>query len=63
MVGFSLTDGQKAELLKIYHAIEAAYRDGLLNGDERQRLLLSMTDCGMGSRNGHRKNKMKENAR
>lgn len=47
MVDCSLSDGQKAELRKIYYEIEAAYGDGSLNADERQKLLLSMTDCGM----------------
>lgn len=47
MIGFSLSDGQKAELLNIFHEIEAACEDGSLNADEKERLLLSMKDCGM----------------
>ena len=34
MIGFSLTDGQKTELLKIAGEIEAACQDGSLSGDE-----------------------------
>ena len=47
MIGFSLTDGQKTELLKIAGEIEAACQDGSLSGDERQRLLDTMGDCGL----------------
>ena len=47
MIGFSLTDGQKTELLKIAGEIEAACQDGSLSGDERQRLLDTMADCGL----------------
>ena len=47
MIGFSLTDGQKTELLKIADEIEAACQDGSLSGDERQRLLDTMGDCGL----------------
>ena len=47
MIGFSLTDGQKTELLKIADEIEAACQDGSLSADERQRLLETMADCGL----------------
>lgn len=47
MIGFSLTDGQKTELLKIADEIEAACQDGSLSADERQRLLETMVDCGL----------------
>ena len=47
MVGFSLSEGQRAELLKIAGEIEAACQDGSLSGDERQRLLDTMADCGL----------------
>ena len=47
MIGFSLTDGQKTELLKIAGEIETACQDGSLSGDERQRLLDTMADCGL----------------
>ena len=47
MIGFSLSEGQKAELLKIAGEIEDACRDGSLTGDERQRLLDTMVDCGL----------------
>ena len=47
MVDFSLTDGQKTELLDIASEIEDAYRDGSLSGDERRKLLDSMADCGL----------------
>lgn len=47
MIGFSLTDGQKTELLKIAGEIEAACRDGSLSDDERQQLLDTMADCGL----------------
>lgn len=47
MVGFSLLEGQRAELLKIAGEIEAACQDGSLSGDERQRLLDTMADCGL----------------
>ena len=47
MIGFSLTDGQKTELLKIAGEIEAACQDGSLSADERQRLLDTMADCGL----------------
>ena len=47
MIGFSLTDGQKTELLKIAGEIETACQDGSLSGDERQRLLETMVDCGL----------------
>ena len=47
MTGFSLMDGQKAELLKIAGEIEAAHQDGSLSADERQRLLDTMADCGL----------------
>lgn len=47
MIGFSLTDGQKTELLKIADEIEAACQDGSLSANERQRLLETMADCGL----------------
>ncbi len=47
MIGFSLTDGQKTELLKIAGEIEAACQDGSLSSDERQRLWDTMADCGL----------------
>ena len=47
MIGFSLTDAQKTELLKIAGEIEAACQDGSLSADERQRLLETMADCGL----------------
>ena len=47
MIGFSLTDGQKTELLKIAGEIETACQDGSLSGDERQQLLDTMADCGL----------------
>ena len=47
MIGFSLSEGQKAELLKIAGKIEAAHQDGSLSGDERQQLLETMVDCGL----------------
>ncbi len=47
MMGFSLTDGQKIELLKIAGEIEAACRGGSLSADERQQLLDTMADCGL----------------
>ena len=47
MIGFSLTDGQKTELLQIAGEIDAACQDGSLSGDERQRLLDAMADCGL----------------
>ena len=47
MIGFSLTDGQKTELLKIADEIEAACQDGSLSANERQRLLDTMADCGL----------------
>lgn len=47
MIGFSLSDGQKAELLKIAGEIEDACRDGSLSANERQRLLAAMADCGL----------------
>ena len=47
MVGFSLSEGQRAELLKIAGEIEAACQNGSLSGDERQRLLDTMADCGL----------------
>ena len=47
MIGFSLTDGQKTELLKIADEIEAACQDGSLSGNERQQLLDTMADCGL----------------
>ena len=47
MIGFTLSEGQKAELLKIAGEIETACQDGSLSGDERQRLLDTMADCGL----------------
>lgn len=47
MIGFSLTDGQKTELLKIAGEIEAAHQEGSLSDDERQQLLDTMADCGL----------------
>ena len=47
MIGFSLMDGQKTELLKIAGEIETAYQDGNLSADERQRLLDAIADCGL----------------
>ncbi len=47
MIGFTLSEGQKAELLKIAGEIEAACQDGSLSGDERQQLLETMADCGL----------------
>ena len=47
MIGFSLMDGQKTELLKIAGEIESAYQDGGLSAEERQRLLDTMADCGL----------------
>ena len=47
MIGFSLSEGQKAELLKIAGEIEAARQDGSLTSDERQQLLDTMADCGL----------------
>lgn len=47
MIGFSLSEGQKAELLKIAGEIKDACRDGSLTSDERQRLLDTMADCGL----------------
>lgn len=47
MIDFSLSEGQKAELLKIAGEIEAARQDGSLTSDERQQLLDTMADCGL----------------
>ena len=47
MIGFTLTEEQEAELLQIAGEIEGAYQDGTLSGDERQRLLDTMADCGL----------------
>ena len=47
MVGFSLSDGQKSELLKIAGEIDAAVKDGSLSKAERDQLRLTMEDCGM----------------
>ncbi len=47
MVGFSLSDGQKSELLKIAGKIDAAVKDGSLSEAERDQLRRTMTDCGM----------------
>lgn len=45
MIGFTLSEGQKAELLKIAREIETACQDGSLSGDERQQLLETMMVC------------------
>ena len=47
MVGFSLSDGQKSELLKIAGEIDAAVKDGSLSKTERDQLRRTMEDCGM----------------
>ena len=47
MIGCSLSEGQRAELLKIAGEIEATHQDGSLSSDERQRLLDAMADCGL----------------
>ena len=47
IVGLSLTDGQKEELLKVSGKIDAAFRDGSLTAAERQQLRLTMADCGL----------------
>ena len=52
MIGFTLSEGQKAELLKIAGEIEAACQDGSLSGDERQRLLDTMADGGRDTSHG-----------
>lgn len=47
MVGFSLSDGQKSELLKVAGEIDAAVKDGSLSEAERDQLRRTMEDCGM----------------
>ena len=47
MLGCSLTDGQKKELLKISGEIDAAYREGSLSDAERRRHRADMADCGL----------------
>ena len=47
MLGCSLTDGQKKELLKISGEIDAACREGSLSDAERRRLQADMADCGL----------------
>lgn len=47
MIDFTLTEGQKSELLKISGEIDAACREGSLSGDERRKLRAAMADCGL----------------
>ena len=47
MIDFSLTDGQKSELLKIAGEIDAAVKDGSLSEAQRGQLRRTMEDCGM----------------
>ena len=47
MSGFSLSDGQKSELLKIAGEIDAAVKDGSLGKAERDQLRRTIEDCGM----------------
>lgn len=47
MLDFTLTEGQKSELLKISGEIDAAHREGSLSDAERKRLRADMTDCGL----------------
>ena len=47
MLGCSLTDGQKKELLKISGEIDAACREGSLSEAERRQLRADMADCGL----------------
>lgn len=47
MVGFTLTDGQVSELLKVSERIDAAVKDGSLSEAERGQLRATMADCGL----------------
>ncbi len=47
MTGFSLTDGQVSELLKVSMKIDAAVKEGSLSETERDQLRRTMEDCGM----------------
>lgn len=47
MMGFTLTDGQVSELLKVSEKIDAAVKDGSLSEAERGQLRAAMADCGL----------------
>lgn len=47
MLDFSLTEGQKTELLAVMEEVETAKRDGLLTDTQYRKLLCTMADCGM----------------